>query len=165
MADETVPTADRPTMFGGHLEPVLLPWAWAEHRLTVARNYWIASTRLDDRPHTRPVWGVWLDGAFFFSTGSLAAGHLSSRPEIIVHLDSGSEVVIIESRARVVDDRALIVRIVDAYNLKYHWDVDPDALPGPFYEVRPRVAFGWTSDESGRDGGAGFHGTATRWRF
>jgi hypothetical protein len=165
MADETVPTADRPTMFGGHLEPVLLPWAWAEHRLTVARNYWIASTRLDDRPHTRPVWGVWLDGAFFFSTGSLAAGHLSSRPEITVHLESGSDVVIIESRARVVEDRELIVRIVDAYNLKYRWDVDPDALPGPFYEVRPRVAFGWTSDESGRDAGAGFHGTATRWRF
>jgi Pyridoxamine 5'-phosphate oxidase len=165
MADETVPAADRPTMFGGHLEPVLLPWAWAEHRLTVARNYWIATTRLDDRPHTRPVWGVWLDRAFFFSTGSLAAGHLAGRPEITVHLESGSEVVIIEGRARVVDERALIVRIVDAYNPKYEWDVDPDNLPGPFYEVRPRVAFGWTSDDSGLDGGAGFHGTATRWRF
>ena len=28
--------------------------------------------RSDGRPHTRPVWGVWLDGAFWFSTGSLA---------------------------------------------------------------------------------------------
>jgi hypothetical protein len=159
------PTADRPTMFGGHLEPVLLPWSWATHRLTIARNYWIATTRPDDRPHARPVWGVWLDDAFFFSTGSLAADSLPTRPEITVHLESGSEVVIIEGRARVVDERAQTVRIVDLYNPKYQWEIDPDQLPGPFYEVRPRVAFGWTSDDTGRDGGAGFHATATRWTF
>ncbi len=69
MADEIEPRADRPWMFGSRPEPVLLLWAWAVHRLTVARNYWIATTRLDDRPHSRPVWGVWLDGAFYFSTG------------------------------------------------------------------------------------------------
>jgi hypothetical protein len=165
MADPNEPRADRPWMFGGHPEPALLPWAWAEQRLTVARNYWIATTRLDDRPHARPVWGVWLDRAFYFSTGSLAAVHLPSRPEITVHLESGNEVVIIEGRARTVDERPLIVRIVEVYNPKYHWEMDPDELPGPFYEVKPRVAFGWISDESGLDGGAAFHGTATRWRF
>jgi Pyridoxamine 5'-phosphate oxidase len=152
-------------MFGGRLEPVLLPWAWATERLIDARNYWIATTRLDDRPHARPVWGVWLDDAFYFSTGSLAAESLPQRPEITVHLESGSEVVIVEGVAAVVGDRALVVRVVDLYNAKYHWDVDPDALPGPFYEVRPRVAFGWTSDATGLDGGAGFHGSATRWKF
>jgi hypothetical protein len=152
-------------MFGGRPEPVLLLWAWAAQRLTIARNYWIATTRLDDRPHSRPVWGVWLDGAFYFSTGSLAAESLPERPEITVHLESGNEVVIIEGRARLVDERPLIVRVVDAYNPKYHWDLDPDELPGPFFEVKPRVAFGWISDESGLDGGAAFHGSATRWQF
>ena len=152
-------------MFGGRLEPVLLPWAWAAERLTLARNYWIATTRLDDRPHTRPVWGVWLDDAFYFSTGSQAAESLPQRPEITVHLESGSEVVIIEGLARVVSERELVVRIVDLYNPKYHWEVDPDDLPGPFYEVRPRVVFGWISDETGLDGGAAFHGSATRWKF
>ncbi|UQT57067.1 pyridoxamine 5'-phosphate oxidase family protein [Streptomyces durmitorensis] len=39
----------------------LLPWAWAAQRLTAARTYWIATTRPDGRPHTRPVWGVWLE--------------------------------------------------------------------------------------------------------
>jgi hypothetical protein len=165
MADPPEPRADRPWMFGGHPEPVLLLWGWASHRLTVARNYWIATTRLNDCPHTRPVWGVWLDDAFYFSTGSLAAEHLPSRPEITVHLESGNEVVIIEGRARVVGDPLLIARIVEVYNPKYHWDMDPNELPGPFYEVKPRVAFGWISDESGLDGGAAFHGTATRWQF
>ena len=51
MADPTEPTADRPTMFGGHLEPVLLPWGWATHQLDVARNYWIATARADGRLH------------------------------------------------------------------------------------------------------------------
>ena len=43
--------------------------------------------------------------------------------------------------------------------------MDPDELPGPFWRVEPSVGFGWVSDESGLDGGAAFHGTATRWRF
>ena len=165
MAEPIEPRANRPRMFGGPPEPVTLLWAWAVERLTSSRNYWIATTRLDDRPHARPVWGVWLDGAFYFSTGSLAAVHLPHRPEITVHLESGNEVVILEGRARIVDDRVLLVRVVEAYNPKYHWDMDPDELLGPFYEVRPRVAFGWISDESGLDGGSAFHGTATRWPF
>lgn len=165
MTEPIEPRADAPRMFGSRPHSVPLPWSWATERLRAAANYWISSTRFDDRPHARPVWGVWLDGAFYFSTGSIAAQHLPHRPEITVHLGSGSEVVIIEGRATLVDDRALVVRIIDAYNPKYHWDMDPDNLPGPFYEVKPRVAFGWRSDDTGFDGGAAFEATATRWRF
>ena len=50
-------------------------------------------------------------------------------------------------------------------NPKYDTAVDPDALPGPFYEVRPHVVFAWISDPSGEDAGAAFHGTATKWSF
>lgn len=165
MADTTEPRAEAPRMFGSRPDSVPLPWKWASDRLVAARNYWIATTRLDGRPHSRPVWGVWLDGAFYFSTGSLAAQHLPHRPDITVHLESGSETVIIEGRAHLVDDRELVVRIVDEYNPKYHWDMDPDALPGPFYEVKAQVAFGWISDATGLDGGAAFGGSATRWSF
>jgi len=152
-------------MFGGRLQPVRLPWSWAVERLTLARNYWIATTRPDGRPHTRPVWGVWLDGAFHFSTGSLAAGNLEANSEISVHLESGSEVVIVEGVAEPVADIAVVEVAIAAYNEKYRWDVDPHAMPGPLYAVRPRLAFGWLSDASGLDGGSAFHGTATRWRF
>ncbi len=159
------PETDQPRMFGGHLEPVRLPWRWAIERLTSARNYWIATTRPDGRPHSRPVWGVWLDDSFCFSTGSIAALNLAVNATITVHLESGSEVVIIEGIAETISDMALLEHIVNVYNAKYRSDVDPNNLPGPFYTVRPRVAFGWISDESGFDGGAAFHGTATRWRF
>jgi hypothetical protein len=73
--------------------------------------------------------------------------------------------VIIEGVTEPVSDISLVERVVSLYNQKYHWDADPNNLPGPFYGVRPRVAFGWLSDDSGLDHGAAFHGTATRWRF
>jgi hypothetical protein len=159
------PATDQPRMFGSHLDPVRLPWRWATERLIPARNYWIATTRADGRPHSRPVWGVWLDDTFYFSTGSLAAGNLAANPAITLHLESGSEAVIIEGVAKVVSEVTLLERVITLYNQKYHWNVDPNNLPGPYYAVHPQVAFGWVSDETGLDDGAAFHGTATRWRF
>jgi hypothetical protein len=152
-------------MFGGHPEPARLPWRWAEERLTRARNYWISTTHPDGRPHARPVWAVWLDGCLYFSTGFRAARNLSANPEVTVHLESGSEVVIVEGAAGTLTDPALLERVVRRYNEKYNWDMDPRTLPGPFYRVRPRAAFGWLSDDTGLDRGSAFHGTATRWTF
>lgn len=159
------PESSQPWMFGGHLAQVRLPWTWARKRLREARNYWIATTRPDGKPHSRPVWGTWLDDALYFSTGSLAAQNLATNPEITVHLESGSEVVIIEDVAEPVSDTSIVERVVSLYNQKYHWDLDAHNLPGPFYAVLPDVAFGWLSDETGLDQGSAFHGTATRWRF
>jgi hypothetical protein len=56
------PKASRPYMPGyGILDAKsgsgLLPWSVAVERLTEARNYWIATTRPDGRPHAMPVWG------------------------------------------------------------------------------------------------------------
>ena len=153
-------------MFGGELEPAQLPWEWAVERLTDARHYWISTTRTDGRPHSRPVWGVWVDDSFCFSTGSLAAGNLTRSPEICVNVENDrGEAVIVEGVAEVVDDPQLLHRVLAAYNPKYHSSLTAEALPGPFYAVRPRVVFGWVSDPSGADGGAAFHGTATRWAF
>jgi pyridoxamine 5'-phosphate oxidase-like protein len=46
----------------------MLPWTWARRRLVAAHNYWISTTRPDGRPHAMPVWGLWLDETFLFST-------------------------------------------------------------------------------------------------
>ncbi len=159
------PVADRPRMFGrSGLDPVLLPWEWAEHALVTARSYWIASTRPDRRPHTRPVWGLWEDGGFHFSTGSLAARNVRTNSDVTVHLDSGSEVVILEGTIAVTESLSRRSALVRRYNAKYAWHSDPER-PEEWYEVRPQVAFGWIVDPTGRDGGAAFHGTATRWTF
>ncbi len=159
------PEPDQPRMFGGYVGSAKLPWTWATERLTRARNYWIATTRPDGKPHSRPVWGVWLNNSFYFSTGSLAAQNLATRPIITVHLESGSEVVIIEGVAELVSDIVLIKQVVSLYNQKYNWNLDPNKLPGPFYAVRSQVAFGWHFDESELNPESTGLGTATRWRF
>jgi hypothetical protein len=77
---ETPVHTDRPRMFGkDEMDPALLPWTRAEHRLLHARAYWIATTRRDGRPHGRPVGGIWRPGAFHV-TGSLAGGNLARSP-------------------------------------------------------------------------------------
>ena len=158
----TEPEASRPRMFGGHPEPVPLAWKWAAARLLAARNYWIATTRPNGQPHSRPVWGVWIDNMLYFSTGSLAAKNLRQNSATSVHLESGAEVVILEGVTAEVTDPALQEQVMVAYEAKYHWKLDPTDLP---YAFRPQVGFGWRSDDDGLDGGSVFQGTATRWTF
>ena len=64
-----------------------------------------------------------------------------------VNLESGDETVIVEGKASAGRGEALAQRIADAYNAKYHWDLEAKA--GEFFEVRPRVVFGWLCDGSG----------------
>ena len=43
----------------------MLPWSFVIDRMNAARNYWIATATPDGRPHVAPVWGLWLDEAFY----------------------------------------------------------------------------------------------------
>src|SRR5690349_9793944 len=87
------PEASRPRMFGGQLEPVQLPWKWAEAQLMTAHTYWLATTRSDGRPYTRPVWGIWLDTVLYVSIGApLAMQNLAHTSAATVHLESGVQV-------------------------------------------------------------------------
>jgi hypothetical protein len=160
----TTPTAAPPVLYGAPAPSgELLPWAWAEQRLVAARNYWIATTRPGGRPHTRPVWGVWLPDGFWFSTGSLARHNLLTNPQITVHLESGDQVVIVEGVAAAVTGAGRLQAFLSAYNPKYDWDAaatddqvtDLVGAPGPAYQVRPRVVFGWDADMR----------APTRWSF
>jgi hypothetical protein len=92
------------------------------------------------------------------STSAATAGN----PEIVVHLESGSEVVVIEGRAHAASppERRLAERLAAALAAKYA--ESHDYRPGPglwdkggLWPVRPRVAFGWSE----------FPKTVTRWRF
>jgi hypothetical protein len=147
----------------GYLAPKLLAWTWAEVRLTESRNYWVSTVTSRGTPHTRPVWAVWLDDLLFFSSGSRIRTHIEENPDVSVNLESGDECVIIEGTATPLLDEALARRVAAVYNEKYHWDMAPTA--GEFFELRPRAIFGWLCDGSGRDGGALFSQSATRWRF
>src|SRR3979409_1479277 len=101
------PKASRPHMPGYGIAAAndgkgLFPWSWATERLTKARTYWIATTRSNGQPHVMPVWGVWIDDAFYFSTGqqSRKARNLLQNPRCTICCELGEAQLIIEGQAR-----------------------------------------------------------------
>ena len=137
-----------------------LAWSHAEERLERARNYWIATTRPDCGPHAAPVWGVWVEGSLYFGTdrSSVKGRNLAHSPELIVHLESGDDVVILEGEVEEVRDQTSFVAIDAAYRVKYGMGVSDAGDEGAvWYVVRPRKAHAWLEND--------FLNTATRWRF
>jgi len=158
------PKASRPHMPGYGIADAgggkgLLPWNWASERLVKAHNYFVSTTRPDGVPHTMPVWGVWLDQSFYFSTSrqSRKARNLAANPKCVVCPERGDEAVILEGVVEEVTDPALFLRFTEAYYAKYQWKVEPSQ--DPVYAVRPQVAFGFIET------GGQFTATATRWIF
>ena len=160
----TQPNASRPHMPGyGILDAAkgkgLLPWKWATERLEKARTYWLATTRTGGAPHVMPVWGVWMDDAFFFSTGdqSRKARNLAENPRCVIACELDQDQIIVEGIAEVIVGTELIRRFAEMYGPKYAWEME--GFEEPVYAVRPSMVFGFTSasDE--------FTSTATRWVF
>ena len=149
--------ASRPYMPGyGLLGPDegtgLLPWPWAEQRLTSSRNYWVVSVWPDGRPHAMPVWGLWHEGAFWFSSskGSRKARNLAAEPRCVVTTEDASDPVVMEGSAELVTDPDALATMLALENAKYDTNytielLDPDV--NAVYRVRPRWAFGLRQDD------------------
>ena len=157
------PAASRPYMkgYGVPADPEgMLPWSHVAERMAGSRNYWICTTRPDGRPHAMPVWGLWLDETLYFGTGrdTVKARNLAANPAVVVHLESGDDMVVIEGVAEeITPDPALAQRLADASEAKYNLSNDPNESAGPTYVLRPHVAFAWLEKD--------FVKTATRWVF
>ena len=91
-------------------------------RLRAAMTYWIATTRPDGRPHSMPVWGVWVDGALWFGTGGQKIRNLAHQPWAVAHLESGEDVAIIEGPVERLPFDDAPPAVAAAYGAKY---VDP----------------------------------------
>ena len=138
----------------------LLTWPWAEERLTSSRNYWVVSLWPDGRPHAMPVWGLWHEGAFWFSSskGSRKARNLAADPRCVVTTEDAADPVVIEGSAELVVEPEAPATMLALENAKYDTNytidlLDPDV--NSVYRVRPRWAFGLRHDD--------FTGSPTRW--
>jgi hypothetical protein len=135
-----------------------LDWAWVDGQLRDAGLYWVVAAG-DGYPHPRPVWGVWHDERVHLTLGSpeLRRGAGVGKP-VTVHLDSGTDVVIVEGDVVAMSDDAVLV---DAYRAKYDYIYDL-ATYGPFTTIAPRRVLAWrTAGPNGRDS---FQQTG-RWAF
>lgn len=128
-----------------------LAWAEVEARLQAALHYWLITVSPHGRPHAVPLWGVWVEGCFYFdgSPQTRHARNLNHNPQVIVHLESGAQVVIIEGEGRAVPrpEPALATALATAYAAKYavlgyapeptQWD------EGGLYRVVPHKVLAW----------------------
>jgi general stress protein 26 len=131
------------------------PWSKVERQLRTARNYWIGTASLSGRPHNAPVWGVWLDGTLYFSTGegSVKGRHLAKNPRVTIHPELIDDAIILEGIVDKIKASAKLKPVWSAYKRKYKWAVDGS----DFYSLRPAVVFSYTEPD--------FIESATRWTF
>lgn len=154
------PQASRPRMQGYGVPKSMegaLPWAWAEKRLSESHNYWLTTVRLDGSPHTMPIWGIWLDGAYYFSTSATSrkGRNLQHNPKCVLCNDNAAEAVIVEGIARQLKDDEVPKQAFSDYKTKYNWELDPKL--GPVWVVSPKVVFAMPEKQ--------FPKGVTRWKF
>jgi nitroimidazol reductase NimA-like FMN-containing flavoprotein (pyridoxamine 5'-phosphate oxidase superfamily) len=149
------PVASRPDLPEGYGIPRsrkgLLDWAPIRRRLEESTIYWLATADPAGRPHAVPVWGAWLNDKLYFDGGP-STRHMrnaAANPGIVVHLEDGSDVVIVEgvAEAASVPDPELTARVAEGYRAKYAtkgYSPKADAWDGGgLWVVHPRRAFAW----------------------
>jgi hypothetical protein len=138
------PSSTRPKMDGYGVPASsegMLPWTWAMERLTRSHNYLLTTVRPDGAPHVMPVWGIWLNNAWYFSTSmtSRKALNLEQNAHCVVCNDNVKEAVILEGTAQRLKDDDIPAQAFVDYKAKYGWDLDPKL--GPIWKVTPKAVF------------------------
>ena len=102
-------------------------------------------------PHAAPVWGVVNgDTLYLYSERrTVKARNLAADPRVVVHLESGEDVVIVRGTAEDLGSPAGVPEVVAALSAKYTGEGDqqylPDADPAfdVVYAIRPQSAMTW----------------------
>jgi hypothetical protein len=131
----------------------MIEWSWVVEQMQKARVYWLVTSYPDGRPHTVPTWGAWVDNKLYFGGGDMTrhAKNLATNPNMIAHLESGDQTVIMYGAAEKAVDvpRETMAKIEADYVAKY------GAGEGANYAFVPRKVLAWTS----------FPNTPTRFLF
>lgn len=164
--DSTQPKPSRPHIpdYGIPNDDVgMLPWSHVVQRMQDSVNYWISTANQAGQPHATPVWGVWLEGKFYFdgSPKTRRGRDLADNPRVSIHLEDGTSAVILEGKAHEIKEPPLGLRekLSAAYSAKYAergYEPGPETWEsGGVYLFSPHVAFAWTD----------FPKDTTRWHF
>jgi hypothetical protein len=145
----------RPIFPRGYVDkPVsFVTWDWVAAQLTESKNYWLCSVRPNGQPHVVPRWAVYVDGKIYYdgSPDTRHARNLESNPDISVHLESGSQAIILEGISGPAGKPSpeLGKELSEAYKKKYkdfgyvpkpnQWD------KGGLFVFTPRQCIAWTN--------------------
>jgi hypothetical protein len=136
-----------------------LAWETVSGWLGSSRYYWLATTRPDGRPHAVPIWAVWAEERLWFTTSpeTVSARNLDERAEAVIHAESAAEVAIVEGEATRPPPGEVPAAVVDSYEQKYGWRLEPDDPGMPYFVLTPRRVLAWSS--------ADIRGSSRRWSF
>jgi hypothetical protein len=153
--------------------PAITPWAKIRDSLAAAETTWLATVRPDGRPHVVPVGALWLDGAYYVTTGqgTVKGNNLAHNPHCVITLSSRGFDLVFEGAAAKVSDVAKLQRIARAY-ADQGWPAyvhdgvldapysAPTTGPAPYdvYEVTPSMVLAFGTGEENVNG-------STRYRF
>jgi len=128
-----------------------MDWPEVAARLAASRNYWLGTITPSGAPHAAPVWGVVTGQTLYVYSerSTIKARNIAADPRVVVHLESGDDVVIVRGTAEDLGSPADVPEVVAALAAKYTAPGDqqylPDADPAVdvVYAIRPRSAMAW----------------------
>jgi hypothetical protein len=93
-----------------------------------ARTTWLSTVNEDGSPHVTAVGALWLDGGFWFQTGSgtRKGRNVARDPRCSIALSIRDADVVVEGEATRVTDRAALARVAKSWadqGLRYHCPV------------------------------------------
>ena len=140
-----------------------MDWPEVATRLAASRNYWLGTTTPSGAPHAAPDWGVVAGQTLYLYSerSTVKARNIAADPRVVVHLESGDDVVVVRGTAEDLGSPAGVPEVVAALAAKYTAPGDrqylPDADPAfdVVYAVRPRSAMAWRL--------ADYDGSQRRW--
>ena len=132
-----------------------MDWPEVAARLAASRNYWLGTTLPSGAPHAAPVWGVVADQTLYLYSerSTVKARNLTADPRVVVHLESGEDVLIVRGVAEDLGAPDAVPAVVAALAAKYTRPDDRQYLPDhdPDFDVvwaiRPRSAMAWRLDD------------------
>ena len=131
-----------------------LTWAEVAERFGAAQNWWVVTSG-PSGPHAVPVWGVLAGGGlhFYGEAGALRSRNLAADPRLALHLESASDVLVLNGTASIGPPARQDVAVVAAYRAKYTHPTDLPYLPDAdamehvlLFTVTPVRAMAWSLD-------------------
>lgn len=129
-----------------------LEWKEVVDRFAAARVYWVHTTGASGSPNASPVWGVELQGVLYFYThsGTVKARNLEKNPLVVVHLESGEDVLIVHGRFLYLGHPGQHPDVLELFDKKYDGQDERRFLPSSdasfdiLYCLEPDRAIAWT---------------------
>lgn len=140
-----------------------MTWTDVSARLSGARNYWLGTTSPSGAPHAAPVWGVVTGETLYLYSerSTVKARNLMADPRVVIHLESGEDVLIVRGVAEDLGTPSQAPSVVAALAAKYTRPGDEQYLPSAdpdfdvVYAIRPQSAMAWRLDD--------YAGSQRRW--